>query len=304
MFTLVLDKHNENNVVAKIGRNDPCPCGSGKKYNNCCAARVQRASQKPDVDTFRLNQEVAYEGVIGRLRAEFCTDYIEKKTRRYSELQLEQAAQVARNGETITCQKGCSLCCTLYVQANVQECEAIVYYLYHHETALEFFLRGYPEWRERLKKNGDIFKRCDRLVPEMMAPGKDEAEASFREEAKHYHKQNIPCPFLSDNLCSIYEVRPLTCAGMVVSTPSEWCHPLNVNKPKAYVTVSPELLDISFYYRSLAGIMAQCMPVMVYSILKNGYGVISQIPGLDGLIQAVTRDPEVGTVIDRHISAP
>ena len=22
----------------KIGRNDPCPCGSGKKYKNCCLA--------------------------------------------------------------------------------------------------------------------------------------------------------------------------------------------------------------------------------------------------------------------------
>ena len=24
------------NEEPKIGRNDPCPCGSGKKYNNCC----------------------------------------------------------------------------------------------------------------------------------------------------------------------------------------------------------------------------------------------------------------------------
>ena len=23
---------------AKIGRNDPCPCGSGKKYKKCCGA--------------------------------------------------------------------------------------------------------------------------------------------------------------------------------------------------------------------------------------------------------------------------
>ena len=23
-------------VVRKVGRNDPCPCGSGKKYKNCC----------------------------------------------------------------------------------------------------------------------------------------------------------------------------------------------------------------------------------------------------------------------------
>ena len=25
---------------AKIARNDPCPCGSGKKYKKCCGATV------------------------------------------------------------------------------------------------------------------------------------------------------------------------------------------------------------------------------------------------------------------------
>ena len=24
------------NAAPKVGRNDPCPCGSGKKYKNCC----------------------------------------------------------------------------------------------------------------------------------------------------------------------------------------------------------------------------------------------------------------------------
>ena len=24
------------NIKSKIGRNDPCPCGSGKKYKRCC----------------------------------------------------------------------------------------------------------------------------------------------------------------------------------------------------------------------------------------------------------------------------
>jgi uncharacterized protein YecA (UPF0149 family) len=23
-------------AVPKVGRNDPCPCGSGKKYKKCC----------------------------------------------------------------------------------------------------------------------------------------------------------------------------------------------------------------------------------------------------------------------------
>ena len=27
---------------AKIGRNDPCPCGSGKKYKHCCQNKPQR----------------------------------------------------------------------------------------------------------------------------------------------------------------------------------------------------------------------------------------------------------------------
>jgi len=28
---------------AKIGRNDPCPCGSGKKYKKCCGAQISLA---------------------------------------------------------------------------------------------------------------------------------------------------------------------------------------------------------------------------------------------------------------------
>ncbi len=27
-------------VSSKIGRNEPCPCGSGKKYKKCCGAAV------------------------------------------------------------------------------------------------------------------------------------------------------------------------------------------------------------------------------------------------------------------------
>jgi preprotein translocase subunit SecA len=27
---------DEHRVPEKVGRNDPCPCGSGKKYKNCC----------------------------------------------------------------------------------------------------------------------------------------------------------------------------------------------------------------------------------------------------------------------------
>lgn len=32
------DVESRPEAVAKIGRNDPCPCGSGKKYKKCCGA--------------------------------------------------------------------------------------------------------------------------------------------------------------------------------------------------------------------------------------------------------------------------
>jgi SEC-C motif len=32
--------------MAKPGRNDPCPCGSGKKYKKCCLANAEAAERE------------------------------------------------------------------------------------------------------------------------------------------------------------------------------------------------------------------------------------------------------------------
>jgi len=34
---------------AKAGRNDPCPCGSGKKYKKCCQDKEAAAVVDPEV---------------------------------------------------------------------------------------------------------------------------------------------------------------------------------------------------------------------------------------------------------------
>lgn len=34
-----VEKKPERRTAAKVGRNDPCPCGSGKKYKQCCALK-------------------------------------------------------------------------------------------------------------------------------------------------------------------------------------------------------------------------------------------------------------------------
>ena len=39
---LTLEQKKSRTVVkgTKVGRNDPCPCGSGKKYKKCCGANL------------------------------------------------------------------------------------------------------------------------------------------------------------------------------------------------------------------------------------------------------------------------
>jgi hypothetical protein len=47
---------------AKVGRNDRCPCGSGKKYKNCCADK--RASRMSPTSWAAVAALVAAAGVL------------------------------------------------------------------------------------------------------------------------------------------------------------------------------------------------------------------------------------------------
>src|SRR5438132_987850 len=42
------------NPFKGVGRNDPCPCGSGKKFKKCCLATVRLGSVAPEVASYVL----------------------------------------------------------------------------------------------------------------------------------------------------------------------------------------------------------------------------------------------------------
>jgi hypothetical protein len=44
--------------MAKIGRNQPCTCGSGKKYKGCCGVKMQRIYAAARVNHHRVNEAV------------------------------------------------------------------------------------------------------------------------------------------------------------------------------------------------------------------------------------------------------
>jgi hypothetical protein len=57
--------------MAKIGRNDPCPCGSGKKYKHCCYGKEAPAftpedawTEDPEWYKIRLTESEVIEGIL------------------------------------------------------------------------------------------------------------------------------------------------------------------------------------------------------------------------------------------------
>jgi hypothetical protein len=40
-------RHGIPSNITKIGRNDPCPCGSGKKAKRCCLNRIKTLAALP-----------------------------------------------------------------------------------------------------------------------------------------------------------------------------------------------------------------------------------------------------------------
>lgn len=82
----------ENNM-AKIGRNKPCPCGSGKKYKNCCLKKDRYSKNLPDDALKRLKEEFSkynQEDLIKTLAAlSICPE------NQSQQIRLEIATQIA-----------------------------------------------------------------------------------------------------------------------------------------------------------------------------------------------------------------
>jgi len=276
-------------------RNSHCPCGSGIKYKKCCAVTV---CVKPDriVD----NRLIAYKGHVGLQREKFCVAYTAQKRAGISALEEKLRNDLLANGKVASCAKGCSQCCRLFVSASLQECEVIVYYLYAHQDTLSHFLRSFDVWRNRITNIKRCFESINDLYQTITA-GKAASDdrLRFEEECGAYAKANIPCPFLKSDACSIYEVRPYVCAGVVSVSPAEWCAASHPRRKEAlYLKTSLETDGRPPYFTlPAASEVISSMPSLVYSILHDGYSFLATVPGLEGLKNRVAADPEVQSAL-------
>jgi Fe-S-cluster containining protein len=124
---------------------------------------------------------------------------------------------IRKNGQPVTCAKGCSACCKIQ-PVPVTPAEAY---------GLLLLVEAMPEPRrgEILSRFGDCVARVQEAgLAETYLEGRP---AASMEEAKanvqHYLDLQLVCPFLEDDACNIYEIRPFTCREYLVTSPKEFC---------------------------------------------------------------------------------
>lgn len=77
--------------MAKIGRNDPCPCGSGKKYKHCCYGKETPSftpedawKEDPDWYKIRLTESEVIYGILGFARSQYGDDFLREPIAEFS----------------------------------------------------------------------------------------------------------------------------------------------------------------------------------------------------------------------------
>lgn len=129
----------------------------------------------------------------------------------------------AEAGKPISCKAACGACCRqplLISEAEAFNLAALVESM--PEERRDRIKQRFADGREHFEKL-DWFNRFDDMSERGKGGASEQLRRDFISLLTEYIAQNIPCPFLEDESCSIYEDRPLVCREYLVTSPSENC---------------------------------------------------------------------------------
>ncbi len=210
-------------------------------------------------------------GTYGQWRKNFCIEYQALLARSRDNTYNALLKRLALKGEKITCHKGCTHCCFHYVAVPLAHGMVIVDYLYKQRQKLKQFIQSYDKWRHQ---GLNISNRIDReraRAFSLSMPVND-IIAGTRPLSAQYFEANITCPFLVNQTCLIYNIRPFPCSGQYSVTPPDLCAPDIADKAVIYQLVHDDEDLIKFLELAGADLMVNEMtlPIMVYRLLTQG----------------------------------
>lgn len=130
-------------------------------------------------------------------------------------------------GKEISCRAGCGACCRQLVAISVVEAQR-----------LRELVDSFPEDRQRIVRErfaagiealedaGVLDSNEPRGARAPIVQPRQTIGESLTDLGQRYFRLGIPCPFLEDESCSIYEDRPAVCREYHVTSPAENCERL------------------------------------------------------------------------------
>lgn len=173
-------------------------------------------------------------------------------------LRLEEA-NGQRAGHTVSCRKGCAACCRTLVPVSPPEA-------FRLKKQVEQ-LPG-PE-RDRLLERLSTTKHALNeagLLGQLVQLAETRTQLTDEDVEpmnQAYYARRLPCPFLEDEACSIYDFRPAACRELLVTSPAELCLDMARN-PIRPVSVPFRVATIlSLTWAKLTGGPARLIPLPV-----------------------------------------
>ncbi len=124
-----------------------------------------------------------------------------------------------REGRDVSCRAGCGACCRQLVPVSRVEARRLL-----------ALVESLPEPRRtRVRERFAAAARAIRaagLADMLLHPTVEQAHM-LRDAGLRYFRLGVPCPFLEDESCSIYEERPVICREYLVTSPAERCATLD-----------------------------------------------------------------------------
>ncbi len=170
-----------------------------------------------------------------------------------------EVTNTLQTGKTISCQKGCAACCRQMIPVSPPEAFALIEVIHtlpqEHQARIK---QNSAQTHLRLQMSGLLT-----ALQELASSPTQQTDEDLDSLNRAYYALRLPCIFLENEICSIYEHRPAGCRGHLVSSPAELCQDMINNPIKELHVPLRAGTVLSLLWADLTGEPVRLMPIPI-----------------------------------------
>ena len=177
------------------------------------------------------------------------------------EAQGLEEARLSTEGKARSCTKGCASCCHMLVPLSPPEAYALMEHIRSWPAEKQAHVATRLAEAKSLLLSHGLWHRLTELG-ESTQPQDD---ASLEPINRDFYALRMACPFLEEDTCSIYDVRPAACRELLVTSPADYCRNMasqDIMPIPAPIRISPIL---GLLWSELTDSPARLIPLPIVS---------------------------------------